>query len=254
MFKEERETWLYFIGIIVMIILLVLFTTNIWIPLLSGKKLKDINPASNLREQPVFTIDTNLDYLANIDTSLGTMTIDLHEKNSPNNVNNFIYLSSIKYYENNLFFRLIPNLLIQAGDPNAGDDNYGDDGYGHPGYVVDDEINFETLNINSNNLKIIESKGYKTNSNVVSENLTELSVAMANVGPNSNSSQFFIVLARKGDSRLEEMNGRFTVIGKVISGLDIIQQMRNTRVNDPNLLSPRPVDDIVIKSVKILTR
>lgn len=256
MFKEERQTWFYFIGIVIMIALLVIFTQAIWIPIISGDEPTVLNPVQNLRDEPVFTIDVNLDYLARLETNAGSITIDLLEKNAPNNVNNFIYLSQIDYYDGTRFFRLIPNLLVQGGDRNAlaNDEDTTDDGFGNTGYIVEDEINFSNIGLTNTQVEFLEERGYTSNEDVISEPLTELSVAMASAGPNTNSNQFFIILAREGDSRLEEMNGRFTVIGSVISGLDVIQQFRNTQVDNPNLLSPSPIEDIIVNNIEILTR
>ena len=108
--------------------------------------------------------------IAVIKTNMGEINFELFVKDAPETVGNFIKLSREKFYDGVRFHRVIRGFMIQGGDPNSKDDNWLNDGIGGPGYVFKDEIN-------SN--KIIRG-----------------ALAMANAGPNTNGSQFFIVTAQ----------------------------------------------------------
>src|SRR5258706_15334840 len=121
MFKQGGSIWLYLIGIVLMFAILVIVGKNYVIPLLFERKPVDLSQSFDVR--PAFTIDTKKDYLAKVNTNFGSFTIDLYEKNAPQNVNNVIYLANKGYYTRTKFHRLIPGLLIQGGDRNTLDDD-----------------------------------------------------------------------------------------------------------------------------------
>lgn len=150
-----------------------------------------------------------------IKTSLGDIKVELYNNDSPITVNNFLNLANKEFYDNTKFHRVIKNFMIQAGDPNSKDNNWDDDGTGGPGYSFKDEINEHKL-----------VKG---------------SLAMANSGPNTNGSQFFIVTA----NQTSWLDGLHTNFGYVIDGLDVIEKIEKTEANARD----HPINDIIIKSI-----
>ena len=162
---------------------------------------------------PVMTINVESSYTAEIETSSGSITIDLFTDVAPNTVNNFVTLSSDGYYNDVIFHRVIKGFMIQGGDPSG--TGHGDMGK-YPGYDFEDELE------NPMNYE----RGI---------------VAMANRGPNTNGSQFFIMHA---DYPLPY---QYTIFGKVTEGLETVDAIANVQTGE----NDKPVDDIVILSVKI---
>ena len=162
---------------------------------------------------PSMTINVESSYQAVIETSSGSITIDLFTDVAPNTVNNFVTLSNDGYYNDVIFHRVIKGFMIQGGDPSG--TGHGDMGK-YPGYDFEDELE------NPMNYE----RGI---------------VAMANRGPNTNGSQFFIMHA---DYPLPY---QYTIFGKVTEGLETVDAIANVQTGE----NDKPVDDIVILSVKI---
>ena len=158
-------------------------------------------------------IDINSKYSAEIETSLGNIVIELFTETSPITVNNFVTLSNDGYYNDVIFHRVIKGFMIQGGDPSG--TGHGDMGK-YPGYDFEDELN--------NPMKY--EKGI---------------VAMANRGPNTNGSQFFIM---HEDYPLPY---QYTIFGKVLNGLDVVDAIGNVQTGE----NDKPNEDVVIYSVKI---
>lgn len=156
--------------------------------------------------------------IAVIKTNLGVLELELFDKIAPKTVNNFIKLSKQGFYDGVKFHRVIKDFMIQSGDPNSKDDDWSDDGFGGPGYVFEDEIN-----------------EYK---------LVRGVIAMANGGPNTNGSQFFIITALA----TPWLDGKHTVFGKVINGMEIVDKIENLDVNQ----NAHPLQDATIQSIKII--
>ncbi len=135
---------------------------------------------------PEMAIDTDKTYNAKITTDKGVIELELATKAAPVTVNNFVFLARENFYDGVIFHRVIPNFMIQGGDPTG-------TGRGDAGYKFDDELNAESL---------------RHETHVIS---------MANAGPNTNGSQFFITHAPQ-----PHLNGMHTVFGKVISGGDVV--------------------------------
>ena len=133
--------------------------------------------------------------VAIINTSFGDMVVEFFEDEAPNHVKNFKKLASTGFYDGCTFHRVIPGFMIQGGDPNSKDDDRTNDGMGGPGYTIDAEFN-----------KIHHDRGI-------------LSMARSN-DPNSAGSQFFIVV-----KEAPHLDRQYTVFGKVIKGLDIIDKI-----------------------------
>jgi peptidyl-prolyl cis-trans isomerase B (cyclophilin B) len=139
---------------------------------------------------PPLTIDPKKKYTATFNTSRGEIVVELHAKDKPITVNNFVFLAKDKFYDGINFHRVIPDFMIQGGCPQG-------TGTGGPGYRFDDEI-----------------KG-KTNVHKVG------SLSMANAGPGTNGSQFFITHVETG-----YLDPKHTVFGQVIKGQDVVDKVK----------------------------
>jgi peptidyl-prolyl cis-trans isomerase B (cyclophilin B) len=141
---------------------------------------------------PERVIDPNKTYVATMKTDHGDITIDLAAKDAPNTVNNFVYLACVGFYDGLKFHRVITNppFMIQGGDPRG-------DGTGGPGYRFGDEF----------------SPRQRHNSEGI--------LSMANAGPGTNGSQFFITLAPQ-----PHLDDRHSVFGKVTSGMEAVRAVR----------------------------
>jgi len=139
---------------------------------------------------PEMKIDANKSYQAVMETSKGTIELELYPQHASQTVNNFVFLSREGFYDGLSFHRVISNFMIQGGDP-AGT------GSGGPGYNFPDEFD-------GNPLK--HEKGV---------------ISMANAGPNTNGSQFFITLDPQA-----HLNGNHTVFGKVIKGQEVVDAIQ----------------------------
>ena len=155
---------------------------------------------------------------ATLHTTMGDITIEFFPQQAPKTVANFIKLASSGYYDGTKFHRVIKDFMDQGGDPLTKDDSQQAKwGMGGPGYQIPDEIS-------------------STNSNVLG------SVAMANSGPNTNGSQFFI---NAKDNHFLDPN--YTVFGHVVAGLDVVLAI-NKVPTGPN---DRPVSPVIVTSVSV---
>ena len=162
---------------------------------------------------PEMSIDQSKSYTAVIQTSMGDLSVEFFSDTAPITVNNFISLSNDGYYDNIIFHRVISGFMIQGGDPSGtGHGEYGK----FPGYTFEDELN---------NQQPYE-KGI---------------LAMANAGPNTNGSQFFIMHV---DYPLPY---QYTIFGKVTAGLDVIDSIASVQTAEGD----RPVEDVVILGVTV---
>lgn len=162
---------------------------------------------------PEMIIDQNKSYTAVIETSMGDLTVEFFSDTAPVTVNNFVSLSNDGYYDNIIFHRVISGFMIQGGDPSGtGHGEYGK----FPGYTFEDELN---------NQQPYE-KGI---------------LAMANAGPNTNGSQFFIMHV---DYPLPY---QYTIFGKVTDGFDVIDTIASVQTAEGD----RPVEDVVILGVTV---
>ena len=139
---------------------------------------------------PSMTIDPNKQYSATFKTSRGEIVCDLFAQDAPKTVNNFVFLAREKFYDGTVFHRVIDNFMIQGGDPTG-------TGRGGPGYRFEDEV---------------KSNPHKHQVG---------SLSMANAGPNTNGSQFFIT-----HIATDWLNGKHTVFGQVRSDQDVVNVIR----------------------------
>lgn len=254
MLKKENVVWLYFIGIIVMLIIVAWAGRDYFIPIFLGDRGTNIQTGFVYEDPPEMNINTDLDYRAIIDTFAGNITVDLFETAAPLNVNNFVFLSNNGYYRGTTFHRLVPDFFIQGGDRNTLNDDPSDDGFGGPGYIVRDEINWDTLGLDDETRNQLIAGGYSSEEGLFSRPIRKYSVVMANSGPDTNGSQFFIVIAEDDDPRLDEMQGKYTVIGEVIFGKDILLNIADTDVDATNPLIPRPIRRLTIQNINITSQ
>jgi peptidylprolyl isomerase len=161
--------------------------------------------------RPEMGIDPAKRYTATIDTTLGSLVIALDALKAPKTVNNFVFLALYHYYDGVIFHRIINGFMCQGGDPTG-------TGRGGPGYKFDDELP--------------KAGQYEIGS-----------VAMANAGPNTNGSQFFIVSGRSGVG----LPPAYSLFGKVVKGLDVVETMQGVDTDR----SDRPREDVVINTVTI---
>ena len=153
-------------------------------------------------------------YMITLDTNYGKIVFETYNNDAPNTVNNFFTLSEKKFYDGLTFHRVIKGFMIQGGDPNG-------NGTGGPGYTFADEIKPD-----SDLYKVGYKKGI---------------VAMANAGPNTNGSQFFIMTA---DYPLPPS---YTIFGKVVSGQDVVDKIASVKTGT----NDKPVSPVVINKVTV---
>ena len=157
---------------------------------------------------PQMAIDPAHSYTATIDTSAGTMTAELFASEAPKTVNNFVFLARDGFYDGVIFHRVISGFMIQGGDPTG-------TGGGGPGYRFDDEP-----------VRRKYSRGI---------------LAMANAGPNTNGSQFFVMHADYG------LPPNYTIFGRLTSGEDVLDKIASAQTGAQD----RPVAPVTINSVTI---
>jgi peptidylprolyl isomerase len=166
---------------------------------------------------PPLSIDPTHPYTAIIKTSLGEMTAELYAKDAPNTVNNFIFLAREGFYNFVIFHRVIKEFMVQTGDPTG-------TGTGGPGYKFEDELT--------------GPYGY-----------TKGTLAMANAGPNTQGSQFFICQG----SRAERLPKSYSIFGRVTAGLEALDAIASVPVKATRTGEmSSPVEPPVIESITIL--
>lgn len=251
MFKEENRIWWYMVGVVVLLVMLFIFGRDYALPIIRGQKtLYELEPYTYSRA-PEFTIDNSQDYYLDLRTNYGTITVDLFEKSAPNNVNNVVFLTGRGYYNGTKFFRLFRDFMVQGGDRNTLDDEPQNDGLGGPGYFVDDEVNWESLGLDTEKQQELALRGYSSEPLLSSKHLAAFSMAMASTAPDSNGSQFFIVLADPSDPRLAALDGYFTVVGRVYAGADVLERIKQIPVDTTDSNMPRPQEDIVLEEATV---
>ncbi|MDD5528117.1 MAG: peptidylprolyl isomerase [Patescibacteria group bacterium] len=153
-------------------------------------------------------------------TNLGDIQVEFYGAESPNTVDNFLKLAQEGFYDGTKFHRIIPNFMIQGGDPNSKDNDWSNDGMGGPGYQFADEFN--------------------------NEKLVRGSLAMANSGPNTNGSQFFIVTA----PATPWLDGKHVNFGRVVKGMEVVSKIEALPVNE----NDHPTTDATIETVELVKK
>ncbi|MDO8509591.1 MAG: peptidylprolyl isomerase [bacterium] len=153
--------------------------------------------------------------IVKITTNKGVITLELFADDAPKTVENFVTLAQKGFYENVFFHRVISGFMIQGGDPTG-------TGAGGPGYKFADELDASTPSY---------KRGYVRGT-----------VAMANAGPNTNGSQFFIM------HKDYPLPNAYTIFGRVTAGMDVVDMIAISEVDG----SDRPVSEIVMKKVEVV--
>ena len=174
--------------------------------------LNQSNLTSNIMDD---NTNNNLpNYTATIKTNMGDIEIDLFEKETPKTVENFVKLSKEVFYNGLIFHRVVNGFVIQGGDPEG-------TGRGGPGYQFDDEI--------------------------TERKYTKYSLGMANAGPNTNGSQFFITVGSIQDVNLRNLDGKYTLFGIVTSGKDVVDKIAVVNVDE----NDKPLTPVKMESITI---
>jgi cyclophilin family peptidyl-prolyl cis-trans isomerase len=169
--------------------------------------------AKQYSEAPKLSLDSDKSYSAIVTTNKGVFTIELFGKETPQTVNNFVFLAKEGFYNGVVFHRVIKDFMIQTGDPKG-------DGTGGPGYTFGDEK--------------------------ITRDYVRGTVAMANRGPNTNGSQFFIV---HKDTQLPK---QYVIFGKVSQGIETVDSIANVPVTQSSQgETSQPTETIQINSVEI---
>lgn len=174
-----------------------------------------------------------------IHTSMGDINVKLYKNDAPNTVDNFVTLADRQYYNNLLWHRVIKGFVIQAGDPTG----TGTGGQSASGTPFADEINPNSLGLSQTQIDTFTKQGYTYNYSLNSHKMVVGSVAMANSGPNTNTSQFFIVTEKDQPS----LDGQYTVFGQVTKGLDIAVKISEVKTDS----NDKPINPVYIKSIEI---
>ena len=176
-------------------------------PALDGSSPK----TQKFNDAPEMGVDPAKRYTATMETSMGTLVIALDPIKAPVTVNNFVFLALHHYYDGIIFHRIINGFVCQGGDPTG-------TGRGGPGYQFKDELP--------------KAGQYQIGS-----------LAMANAGPNTNGSQFFLISGQSG----VQLPPAYALFGQVVKGLEIVEAMQNVETDR----SDRPLVDVVINSVTV---
>ncbi len=174
-------------------------------------KVSFINTKSNDNSNNNLTANK----MVKIETNKGDITLELFSSDAPKTVENFITLANKGFYDGVIFHRVISGFMIQGGDPTG-------TGTGGPGYKFADELNPNT-------------ESYKNG-------YVRGTLAMANAGPNTNGSQFFIM------HQDNDLPHKYTIFGKVVSGLETVDAIAAVDVN----VNDKPLEDVIIKKVTVL--
>ncbi len=160
-----------------------------------------------------------------IETGKGDIELELYPKVAPKTVDKFVKLAEEGFYNGIKFHRVISSFMIQGGDPLSRVDDPSV-GAGGPGYTFEDEINPRSLGLSDGDIAQLEAQGYVYDYTLESMRVDVGTIAMANSGPNTNGSQFFIVTY---DPQLH-LNGKHTVFGKVTKGMDVVRAIEQNDV------------------------
>ena len=180
----------------------------------SGSSMTD-RPSSGMRKEytslPPMTIDPMGSYVATIRTNKGNIVVELLPGPAPKTVNNFVFLANEGFYDGTIFHRVIPDFMIQGGDPTG-------TGTSGPGYKFEDEIN---------PMFVFDRAGI---------------LAMANAGPNTNGSQFFITTVAT-----PHLNGNHTIFGRVTEGQTVAEAISIV----PRGAGDKPNSPVIIETIEI---
>jgi cyclophilin family peptidyl-prolyl cis-trans isomerase len=210
--KDNKKILLLALGLLVVSVI-GLILTNKGVTMPEEDFVKNDNPKTY--SQPESVLAEGVNYGAVIKTSMGDIEIDLFENETPTTVNSFLFLTKEKFYDGLTFHRIVKDFVIQGGDPDGV-------GTGGPGYQIPDEITER------------EYKPY--------------TLGMANAGPNTNGSQFFITTGEISPQSIGALNGGYTIFGEVTKGFAVIDSIERVETD----ISDKPLNPVVIESIQII--
>ena len=187
--KVTKVAWYKNMAIVVPVVIAVVLIGTILTLFMTGVIKMPSQPPKSYNSPIPMTIDVNKKYTALIKTAKGDLALELYQQDAPVTVNNFVSLARKGFYNGLTFHRIIPDFMAQGGDPSG-------NGTGGPGYKFQDEFSSRTHQAGS--------------------------LSMANSGPNTNGSQFFICYAPQ-----PHLNGKHTVFGQLTQGMDVLKKLVN---------------------------
>ena len=213
--KQKTERTIQYIGIAVLVLVIIGIAWVLWPDSTPEEPAAaSDDPASYVAPYsayPPMTIDPSKEYLATFKLAKGgEFVVQLFPEQAPKTVNNFVFLAREGYYDGTTFHRVLEGFMAQGGDPTG-------TGMGGPGYEFEDEFNNDLA---------FDREGL---------------LAMANAGPNTNGSQFFITFAPT-----PHLTGRHTIFGEVVEGMDVV---RSTTLRDPDTAPDSPGDAIELVTI-----
>jgi cyclophilin family peptidyl-prolyl cis-trans isomerase len=211
--KHINFSAIFYVGILIIIVLLIGYASG------SGKADKSVTGTSTAlienKEVKIIKVMAEIKQIVTLETSLGNIELELYPSKAPKTVENFVKLAREGFYENTKFHRVIKDFMIQGGDPYTKGDDASVYGTGGPGYKFADE---------QNDLQMVRGM-----------------IAMANSGPNTNGSQFFIVTIPEAGW----LTGKHTIFGKVISGMEVVDKIEASKTNQ----NDQPTIPVVVNKV-----
>ena len=202
--------------VFVAVLAVVLTAAVIYVRFPKGATMQNTSPSStptpDINQPPKMSIDPAKQYRAVLHTTEGDITIELTAKETPKTVNNFVYLARKNFYNNTIFHRVISGFMIQGGDPRG-------NGTGGPGYKFDDEP--------------------------FTGQYTRGTVAMANAGPNTNGSQFFIM------HQPYDLDPLYVIFGHVVDGMNVVDSIATAPTIQDGRENSRPVAPVTVQSVTV---
>jgi len=217
--KDNKKILLLAFGLLVVSLIgVILMKQGTIIPTDTGlPQITEKEENTKTYDEPKQVLQEGIDYKVILKTSVGDIEIDLFEDETPITVNSFLFLVQERFFDGLIFHRVIQNFVIQGGDPRG-------DGTGGPGYQIPDEIT---------------DRKYQP-----------YTLGMANAGPNTNGSQFFITSGNISENDMQALNGNYTIFGKVLSGFAVVDSIERveTDVND------KPLNPVTIESIQIVDR
>jgi peptidylprolyl isomerase len=175
-------------------------------------------------EEIINETETMTNQIVTLKTTKGDIKIELYNEESPITAGNFLKLAKEGYYDGITFHRVIPNFMIQGGDPLSKDDNPANDGTGGPGYAIEDEFIDGLTNVRG-------------------------TLSMANAGPGTGGSQFFINIEDNTnlDFDKQPLSSKHPVFGKVLEGMDVVDSISLVDKDGRD----RPLENVVIENITI---
>lgn len=206
--SKRSKTWMVSTAVI-----FIVAAASVWLVIYfqNSKKGNTVNNTTNA------TSSTDKNPLVTIETAKGKIVLELLPKVAPKTVENFVKLTKQGFYNGTTFHRVVADFVIQGGDPLSKNKTATNVGSGDPGYKFDDEISAKALGLSDTLIQQLQTKGYKFDDVLPSIHIKVGTVAMANSGPNTNGSQFFIVTTKDQP----QLDGQYTAFGQVKEGMDV---------------------------------